>query len=43
MRLLFEYPTPAALAKAVDGLRWLQESESPATDNDVGRREEINV
>ena len=41
MRLLFERPTPAQLAEAIDGLSWLEKSRSP--DLGADGREEIEV
>jgi amino acid adenylation domain-containing protein len=43
LRLLFERPTAAGLAEAVDGLSWLEKSNAPNRGNDAGRREEIEV
>jgi amino acid adenylation domain-containing protein len=40
LRLLFERPTPARLAEAVDGLRWLEKIESQAQSSGAERREE---
>ncbi len=41
LRLLFERPTPAQLAEAIDGLRWLEKSK--AMDPGARGREEIEV
>jgi amino acid adenylation domain-containing protein len=41
MRLLFERPTPARLAEAIDGLSWLKGSKTAVPD--AGAREEIEV
>jgi amino acid adenylation domain-containing protein len=41
LRLLFEHPTAAMLAKAMEELAWLEKSKTPA--NSDGGREEIEV
>jgi amino acid adenylation domain-containing protein len=41
MRLLFERPTPARLAEAIDSLAWLKQSKAPTPA--VGGREEIEL
>ncbi|MGH7992730.1 MAG: non-ribosomal peptide synthetase, partial [Limisphaerales bacterium] len=41
MRLLFERPTPARLAEAVDSLAWLKQSKTP--DLGVAGREEVEL
>ncbi|HEX4645732.1 MAG TPA: phosphopantetheine-binding protein, partial [Verrucomicrobiae bacterium] len=43
LRLLFEHPTPARLAEAVDELSWLEKAKSPARDTSAGQREEIEL
>ena len=42
LRLLFERPTVAGLAEAVDGLSWLERSKAPDSDG-ARRREEIEL
>ena len=41
MRLLFEHPTPARLAEALDGLAWLKNTKS--SDHTTVGREEIEL
>ena len=41
LRNLFERPTVATLAQAIDGLQWLEKSRAPASS--TGTREEIEV
>jgi len=43
LRLLFERPTPAKLAEAVDELRWLEKSKAPTRGRGADRREEIEM
>jgi amino acid adenylation domain-containing protein len=43
LRMLFERPTTAKLAEAVDGLSWLEKSMPPNRGNGTGGREEIEV
>jgi amino acid adenylation domain-containing protein len=41
LRNLFERPTVAGLAEAIDGLQWLEKSKAPARS--AGKREEIDL
>jgi amino acid adenylation domain-containing protein len=43
LRLLFERPTTARLAEAIDGLSWLERSKTPSRGSGAGGREEIEV
>ena len=43
MRLLFEYPTPAGLAEALDGLALQQKARAQSRDHAAGQREEIEL
>jgi surfactin family lipopeptide synthetase A len=43
LRLLFERPTPASLAEAVDGLSWLQKTKTPGGGRNADQREEIEI
>jgi len=42
LRILFEHPSVAALAEAIDALRWSAESKTP-TGGDAREREEIEL
>jgi len=43
LRMLFERPTIARLAEAVDGLSWLEKSKAPSRGSGAGGREEIEL
>jgi amino acid adenylation domain-containing protein len=43
LRQLFERPTVAGLAEAVDGLSWLEKSKTPSRNRGAHRREDIEM
>jgi acyl carrier protein len=43
LRILFEHPSVAALAEAIDALRWSAESKTPPGGRDAREREEIEL
>lgn len=43
LRLLFEHPTPARLAEALDRLDWLEKSKASGHGNVASQREEIEL